>query len=84
MGDKKIRYELLILIKQYELLVRESSLLEQACLAVKDRWPSEKSTNNHALSKFLAFRVELYWSESERESDVAWNGYLDFLVVCLH
>ena len=24
--------------------------------------------------------VELYWSES----DVAWNGYLDFLVVCLY
>ena len=27
-------------------------------------------------------RVELYWSE--RESDIAWNGYIDFSVVCLH
>ena len=26
--------------------------------------------------------VKVYWSESE--SDIAWNGYLDFLVVCLH
>ena len=25
-------------------------------------------------------RVQLHWSES----DVAWNGYLYFLVVCLH
>ena len=24
--------------------------------------------------------VELYWSES----DIAWNGYIDFSVVCLH
>ena len=26
--------------------------------------------------------VELYWSESE--SDIAWNEYIDFSVVCLH
>ena len=26
--------------------------------------------------------LQLYWSESE--SDVAWNGYLDSPVVCLH
>ena len=30
----------------------------------------------------LVLMAELYWSESE--SDIAWNGYLDFLVVCLH
>ena len=29
-------------------------------------------------------RVELYWSERESESDIAWNGYIDFSVVCLH
>ena len=30
--------------------------------------------------------VELYWSERERESesDIAWNGYIDLSVVCLH
>ena len=28
--------------------------------------------------------VVLYWSERERESDIAWNGYIDLLVVCLH
>ena len=27
-------------------------------------------------------KVELYWSESE--SDIAWNGYIDFSVVCSH
>ena len=26
--------------------------------------------------------VHLYWSESE--SDIAWNGYIGFQVVCLH
>ena len=29
-----------------------------------------------------ALRVQLYWSESE--SEIAWNGYLDFSFVCLH
>ena len=28
--------------------------------------------------------VELYWSQRESESDIAWNGYIDFSVVCLH
>ena len=28
--------------------------------------------------------VHLYWSESESESDIAWNGYIGFQVVCLH
>ena len=29
-------------------------------------------------------RVRLHWSESERERDITWNGYIDFLVVCLY
>ena len=28
--------------------------------------------------------VELYWSEHERGSNIAWNGYIDLPVVCLH
>ena len=28
--------------------------------------------------------MELYWSERESESDIAWNGNIDFSVVCLH
>ena len=28
--------------------------------------------------------VELYWGERESESDIAWNGYISFSVVCLH
>ena len=28
--------------------------------------------------------VQLYWSEHESENDVAWNGYIDLPVVCLH
>ena len=31
-----------------------------------------------------AFMVELYWSERESASDIAWNGYIDFSVMCLH
>ena len=29
-------------------------------------------------------RVELYWSKRESESDITWNEYIDFSVVCLH
>ena len=28
--------------------------------------------------------LHLYRSESESESDIAWNGYIGFQVVCLH
>ena len=28
--------------------------------------------------------LQLHWSKSESERDVAWNGYLDSPVVCLH
>ena len=28
--------------------------------------------------------LHLYWSESESESDIAWNGYIGFQVVCLY
>ena len=31
-----------------------------------------------------SFRVELYWSESENESDVTWNGLLLFYAAYLH
>ena len=27
--------------------------------------------------------MQLYWSESESERDIAWNGYIVFQVVCL-
>ena len=32
----------------------------------------------------ILIKVELYWSERESESDIAWNEYIDFSVVCLH
>ena len=31
-----------------------------------------------------SIRVELYWSERESKSDIAWNGYIGLLVVCLY
>ena len=33
---------------------------------------------------FRFLMMDLHWSERESESDVAWNGYIHFLVVCLH
>ena len=36
------------------------------------------------LMQGMGVKAELYSSESESESDIAWNRYIDFPIVCLN
>ena len=59
-----------------------SHVLPKSLSSEHPLWGTTCEFSSRTLGSLL--RVELYWSERESESDIAWNGYIDFSVVCLH
>ena len=57
-------------------------------LQCKNNWQIYISIQSDVASFSIKYNstlgVELYWGESERKSDIAWNGYIDFQVACLY